>query len=153
MCKCQWAGLVVSLLLVLQDSSVSWASAAVSLETWFVFPPENKYLSHVTCFSATGSTAHISLFPVPPCFLLLVFIVSLLGFSFWNHLITVPVPGWSNLYVYLTMTEQKWIALVFFLFGYFFSPASDKRTQRLPSILLSAMLHKIWNIKQVIYMV
>lgn len=51
------------------------------------------------------------------------------------------------------MIEQKWIALVFFLFGYFFSPASGKRPQRLPSILLSAMLHKIWNIKQVIYMV
>lgn len=99
-----------------------------SCEPWnLVCVPTKKnkreYLSHVTCFSATGSTVYISLFPVSACLLLVMSIVFLLRFSFLNHLInhiTVPVKVWSSLHVYVTTIKQKWIALVFFLFGYFF---------------------------------
>lgn len=57
-------------------------------------------------------------------------------------------------FVYVTMIDQKGIAVVFFsLCVLLFSCSRWDNIERLPSILLSAMFHTICNIKQVIYMV
>lgn len=72
-----------------------------SCETWGG-GKKKEYSLLVTCFSATGSTVYISVFPVSAFSFLMVFIVPLLGFSSLNCLIshiTAPVTAWSSLCV------------------------------------------------------
>lgn len=132
MCKWQRAGLVVSLLLVLQDPSVLWTSAAVSLETWFMFPPKKKKVStfHTSLVSQPQvARTHLSLSSV--CLLMT---AGVRCFSA-GFLLLVPFDHCpcDSLVQSLCVYYHDWTDVN--NFGSFslwvlFSPASGKRTYR-----------------------